>query len=116
MPHVYCGFLVLESFDEIQDVLLDFLNMLGVNIGRNLTNELHEDGDRVGADKREGDAEVRVVLLQLDLLEVLLDAFIDLVRDLPRQPSTAFSGRKRNSLKTSMKRVPKGMISIMARM
>ena len=47
---------------------------------------------------------------------MFLDSFVDFVGDLGKMKFTAFSGRKRKSLKMSMKRVPKGTISTTARM
>lgn len=41
---------------------------------------------------------------------MLLNALVDFVGDLSGGENTAFSGRKRKSLKTRRKRVPKGMI------
>jgi hypothetical protein len=91
-------------------MLLYFLDVFGVDESRYLADELHEDGHGVGAEEGEGDAEVGVVL------QMFLDAFVDFVGDLTRKRRTAFSGRKRNILKISMNRVPKGMISTIASM
>ena len=59
---------------------------------------------------------MRVVFIQFDFLEVLLDTLVNFVGNLSEEKLTAFSGKKRNSLKTSINKVPKGMISTMARM
>ena len=47
---------------------------------------------------------------------MFLNTFIDFVADLYLIMFTAFSGKKRNNLKTNMKRVPKGTIYTTARM
>lgn len=47
---------------------------------------------------------------------MFLNSLINLVRNLFKIIITAFSGRKRNSLKTNINSVPKGMISMIARM
>jgi hypothetical protein len=49
-------------------------------------------------------------------LQMFMDAFADLVGDLTPKRRAAFSGRKKSILKISMNRVPKGMISTIARM
>ncbi len=97
-------------------MLLHFLDVFGVDESRYLADELHEDGHGVGAEEGEGDAEVGVVLVESNALQMFLDAFVDFVGDLTRKRRTAFSGRKRNILKISMNRVPKGMISTIASM
>lgn len=70
----------------------------------------------MGANERESDTKVRVVLIEFYSFKMLLDTLVNFVGDLSRLGLTAFSGRKRKSLKISMKSVPKGMISMMARM
>lgn len=115
MPHVYCCFFILESFYNIKDVFFDLLNMFRVNKGSDFADQLHKYSNSVCADEREGNSKVRVIFVKSNLLEMFLDPFINFVGDLTQIEVTAFSGRKRKSLKISMKRVPKGMISMMAR-
>ena len=84
--------------------------MLRIDIGCNFAYKLHKNSDSVCANEGKSDSKMRVVLFQLYLFEMLLNAFVDLVRNLSEARITAFSGRNKKSLKTSIKRVPKGTI------
>ena len=114
MPHVDRRFLVLESLDDLEDVPFDLFDVFGIDVCCDFASEVHEQGHSVGAYPRKGNSEMRVVFLQFYLLEVFLDTFVDLVGNLNEIECTAFSGRKRKSLKASMSREPKGMISTTA--
>jgi hypothetical protein len=56
---------------------------------------------------------MRVVLLQFDVLQRLMDAFVDGMRDLRGIGGTEFSGMKRKSLSRSNNILPSGSISKM---
>ena len=66
MSHVDGSFLVLQSLDDVKDVLFYFFDVFGVDEGCDFADEFHEDSDGVGAEEGEGDAEVGVVLVEPD--------------------------------------------------
>lgn len=115
MPHVDGWLLILKSFDNFKNMLLYFLDMLRINIGCHLSYKSHQHSHSVCTEERKCHSKVWVIFLQFYLLKMLLNTLIDFVWDLNLSINTAFSGRKRKSLNTKRKRVPKGMISMIAR-
>ena len=51
MPHIDGSFFVLKSFNDVENVLFDFFDVLGINESCNFADKFHEDGDSVGAEK-----------------------------------------------------------------
>jgi len=115
MSSIDSSFFVLEHLDDLQNVSFDFFDVFGVNEGSHFDDEFHENGDSIGANERKSYSEVRVVLLQSDFLQIFLNPFVNLVRDLSIKHFTAFSGKKRKSLNMSRTIAPNGMISITAK-
>lgn len=76
MPHINGSFFVLKCFDNVENVLLDFFDMLGVDKSCNFTDKFHEDSDSVGTEERKCNTKVRVIFVQFDSLQMLLDSFI----------------------------------------
>ena len=63
MSHVDGSFFVFKSFDNIQDVFLNLLDMFGVNESCYFADKFHEDGNCVCTQKGKSDSEVRVVFV-----------------------------------------------------